>query len=243
MILNEPHNPDGGQIGWKVFLWLLIWGILAFLVFVLMSLLGNEFFTNSEWLFLWLIFVIIACMVTLIGVGIFSGLLNLMFGQDYYDFGKMFGLSVLSNGLLVLLFLPLYMMFSDSIHTLMTVYAVHVMFAFFVSYTLIEMTTNPSYSASTLMWTTLGFGSALVIYMMIYTMTKESALGQNILYVYVLSPLVLSYILLPLCHSIREKIYYSIYSNGSNPLFIPPVSDVAQTTEQVDEVTVDLTVW
>lgn len=238
--LNEPQNPGWWQIWWKTAIWLLIGWVLAFLVFVIMSLLGNDFFTNSEGMFLGLVFVIIACVVTIIGMGILSWLLNLMFSQDYYDFGKMFWFSVLANGLLVLLFLPLYIMWSGTIETLMAIYAVHVMFAFFVSYTLIEMTNNPSYSASTLMGTTLWFGLTLVIYMAIYISTSEAPLWQNMLYVYVLSPFLISYGLVPLCHGIWTQIYYSIYSSGSNPLFIPPVSDITHTQETPDEINIDI---
>ncbi len=121
------------------------------LVFAIMSVLGADFFTKSEGMFMSLVFIIIACIVTIIGVGIYAGLLNLMFGSDYYDFAKMFGFSVLANGLLVFLFLPVYLMMSDSLDTLLFVLAFHVMFGFFISYTLIEFTTNPSYSASSLM--------------------------------------------------------------------------------------------
>jgi hypothetical protein len=112
--------------------------------------LGADFFIKSEGMFMSLVFIIIACIVTIIGVGIYAGLLNLMFGSDYYDFAKMFGFSVLANGLLVFLFLPVYLMMSDSLDTLLFVLAFHVIFGFFISYTLIEFTTNPSYSASSL---------------------------------------------------------------------------------------------
>ena len=101
------------------------------------------------------IMVIVSFVVTLIGMAIFSGMLNMVFGQDYYDFGKMFGFSVLANGLLVLLFLPIYLMMSGDLTSLLFVYAIHVMFAFFISYTLLEFTTNPSYAASNLIGTTL----------------------------------------------------------------------------------------
>ena len=187
-----------------------------------------------------LVFIIIACIVTIIGVGIYAGLLNLMFGSDYYDFAKMFGFSVLANGLLVFLFLPVYLMMSDSLDTLLFVLAFHVMFGFFISYTLIEFTTNPSYSASSLIWSVLGFGITLVIYMAIYNSTKWDVDGTNTLYLHVLSPFLISYMMIPLFHGIWTQIYYGIYIGWSNPLFIPQLADVTQTQEKVDEVTVDI---
>jgi hypothetical protein len=239
-LITEPQNPWGWQIAGKTFIWLLIWVILAFLVFALMSVLGSDFFTNWEWGFMALVFVIIACIVTIIGMWIFAWLLNLMFGSDYYDFSKMFGFSVLANGLLVLLFLPIYFMLSDTINSLLFVLAFHVMFGFFVSYVLIEFTINPSYSASSLIWGILGFGITLILYMILYTITKDEKAPTNMIYLHVLSPFVISYMIIPLSHGIRTQIYYALYSWGSNPLYVPQLADVTQTQEEVDEVTVDI---
>ena len=239
-LINEPQNPGGWQIVGKTFIWLLIGGILAFLVFAIMSVLGTDFFTKSEGMFMSLVFIIIACIVTIIGVGIYAGLLNLIFGSDYYDFAKMFGFSVLANGLLVFLFLPVYLMMSDSLDTLLFVLAFHVMFGFFISYALIEFTTNPSYSASNLIWSVLGFGITLVIYMAIYSSTKGDIDWNNTLYLHILSPFLIAYTVIPLFHGVWTQIYYSIYTWGSNPLFVPQLADVTQTQEEVDEVTVEV---
>jgi TRAP-type C4-dicarboxylate transport system permease small subunit len=115
-----------------------------------------------------------------------------------------------------------------------------VMFGFFISYTLIDFTTNPSYSASSLIWSVLGFGITLVIYMTIYSMTKWDIDWTNTLNLSVLSPFFISYMIIPLFHGIWTQIYYSIYTGWSNPLFVPQLADVTQTQEEVDEVTVDI---
>lgn len=239
-LINEPQNPGWWQIGGKTWIWLLIGIVLAFLVFAILSVLGTDFFVTGDSMFMALVFIIIACVVTIIGMGIFSGLLSMMFSSDYYDFGKMFGFSVLANGLLVLLFLPLYLMMSDTIDSLMIVYAFHVMFWFFISYVLLEFTTNPNYSASNLMWWMLGFGITLVVYMMIYSFNINNPVGANNVYIYVLSPFLISYVCVPLFHGIWTQIYYGIYSSGNNPLFVPQLSDVTQTQEEVDEVNVTI---
>ncbi|AKH32896.1 hypothetical protein XF24_00567 [candidate division SR1 bacterium Aalborg_AAW-1] len=245
-LFTEPQNPGGGQLIGKTGIGLLIGFVLAILVFALMQVLGSSFFVKSAGMFMAFILVIVSFVVTLIGMGIFSGLLNMAFGQDYYDFGKMFGFSVLANGLLVLLFLPIYLMMSGELTSLLFVYAIHVMFAFFISYTLVEFTTNPSYAASNLIGSTLGFGLTLVVYMAIYSMTMgstdagEATMGTNSLYLYILSPFLISYVLIPLMHGIWTQIYYSIYSGGNNPLFIPQLADITQTQEVEDEVTVEI---
>lgn len=75
-----------------------------------------------------MVFMLVACIVTLIGTGIMAGTLNIVFGTDYYDFGKMFGFSVIANGLLVLLFSPVYLALNSDLHILLLVLAFHIIF-------------------------------------------------------------------------------------------------------------------
>ena len=80
----------------------------------------------------------------------------------------------------------------------------------------------------------------------IYSMTTGSSdvgvatMGTNSLYLYILSPFLISYVLIPLMHGIWTQIYYSIYTGGNNPLFVPQLADVTQAQEIEDEVTVDI---
>ncbi len=245
-LFSAPQQPSGWQMIGKVWFWLLIGLILSIIVFALMGVLWSGFFTNSEPTFMAFVLVIVACLVTLIGMAIFAWLLNMAFSQDYYDFAKMFWFSVLANGLLVILFIPIYLMMSWELTSLLFVYAIHIMFAFFISYTLVESTTNPNYAASNLIGTTIGFVVTLIIYVAIYSMTMksitadESGIGTSVLYLYILSPLLISYVVIPLLHGIWTQIYYGIYSGGNNPLFIPQPSDIAQEQEDDDEITVDI---
>lgn len=246
----------------------MIWFILAIIVFILLSIFGSEFFLEGERMFLAFILILIAFVVTLVGMAIYSGLLNIMFNEDYYDFGKMFGFSVLANAFLVLIFLPIYLMMRENIQLLLFVYAFHIMFAFFISYTLIEFTTNPSYSSSNLIGTVLWFGIALIAYMGIYAVTmgygevadniskevsknvmvnvteniseKKVEIGKNSLYLFVLSPLLISYIFVPLLHWAWGMIYFMIYSGGSNPLFVPQPEDISIEEDEEDEVNVEI---
>lgn len=75
-----------------------------------------------------MIFMLVACIVTLIGTAVIAGTLNIAFGSDYYDFGKMFGFSILVNGLLMLLFAPVYFAFSSDLNTLLLILAFHIIF-------------------------------------------------------------------------------------------------------------------
>jgi hypothetical protein len=239
-LINEPQNPGWWQIVWKTFIWLTIGAILALLVFAIMYMLWSSFFMTWDGMFMSLVFVIIWCIVTIIWVWVYSGLLNLVFGSDYYDFAKMFGFSVLANWLLVILFLPIYLMMSDSLDILLLVLAFHVMFGFFISYSLIEITTNPNYAASNIVWSMLGFWITLLVYISIYKTIDSDITGTTTLYIYILSPFLLAYTITPLCHGIWTQIYYGIYTGWNNPLFVPQLADVIQIQNEVDEVTVEV---
>lgn len=62
--------------------------------------------------------------------------------------------------------------------------------------------------------------------------------NQNML----LIPAILGYMLIPFFHSLREKIYYKFYENGNNFLFLPSLSDIISSEENVttnDDITVE----
>lgn len=241
----EPPHPDPWQMIAKTWIWLLIGIVLGLLVFAMMGVLWAEFFLEGEGMFKAFVFIVLACVVTLIGMAIFSWLLNMMFSQDYYDFWKMFWFSVLANWLLVFLFLPLYFMMAWDLNSLLLMYALHVMFAFFMSFMLLELTSNPNYAASDVIGSSLGFVVTLVIYVSIYIATigtgVEENTWSNVLYVYVLSPFLIAYVVIPLLHGIWTQIYYGIYSSGNNPLFVPQAQDMEVEEEaEEDEINIDI---
>ena len=80
----------------------------------------------------------------------------------------------------------------------------------------------------------------MMLYLLIYTMTKGDESMGNTIYVLMLLPFVMSYTLIPLCHGIRSGIYYSIFSAGSNPLYIAPLNEVGQAVEEDNTVNVQL---
>lgn len=79
----------------------------------------------------------------------------MIYTDKYYDMGKMFSLTLLINVILFVLFIPLYGLFSGDTNALFFVLALHIIFAVFVSYTAMEMSTNPNYSAVHLIGTSI----------------------------------------------------------------------------------------
>lgn len=240
MFTIEPPHPGWWQIIWKTMIWLLTWVLISFLVFVIISALGSDFFTSWATLFLAMVFMLVACIVTIIGTAIIAGTLNIVFGSDYYDFWKMLWFSVLANGILVLLFAPVYLTLSGSVNTLLLVLAFHIIFWFFISYSLIEFTTNANYAWSSLIGTLFGFGLTMMTYLLVYNMTPHDDSMGNTIYVLMLLPFIMSYTVIPLCHGIWSGIYYGIFSGGSNPFYIAPLNEIGQATEEDNTVNVQL---
>jgi hypothetical protein len=102
-----------------------------------------------------LILIIIAFIATFIGNVMLAGIYNLFYPTKYYDLGKMFSNSLLSNVIVFFVFMPLYLLFYNDIQSLFTILAIHILFSIFTSYTHIEFLTNPNYGSSHLIGTTI----------------------------------------------------------------------------------------
>lgn len=173
-------------------------------------------------LFIWFI-------STFIGNIAIGWVYNLFFNRKYYNTSKMFGLLLLTNGILFFFFAPVYVVFANQIDVLFLILGFHILFSVFASAAQIEFSTNPNYSASSFMGNVLWFTLAFLAYALIYKMSGAAAIQQKI-YLFMLLPSVIGYGLIPFWAGIREKIYYKFYELWNNWFYI------ASTTETEDDV-------
>lgn len=237
---NPPSNLSGRQLVAKVLMGLVIGGIIAALLFIVVSFIGSMFtsalgaqtaeFSSANPL-LPLILLFIGFISTFIGNIAVAGVYSLFYSKKYYDVTKMFGLLFLTNGILFFILAPVYILFGSQIETLFVILGFHVIFSVFASASQIEFTSNPNYSGSSLMGNVLGFAFALLIYGLIYKLTNGSAPQQKI-YLFMILPPVLAYALVPLGSGIREKIYYKFYELGNNGFYIPSVGEREEEWEE-----------
>lgn len=237
----EPNNTTVGQIVAKVLMGFVIGLIIAFLVFIITILFntviqqgiralssGGQVAGNPV---LPLVFMLIAFIASLAGNGIVALIYNLLYTNKYYDLGKMMSLISISQIIIFFILAPLYMVFWDSILGLFIIVAFHIIFAVFISYSLMEFTTNPNYSASDLMGWMIGFCITLLVFLSFYKSFGAAEFGldnsstQKIKMLIAIPPL-LSYTIIPLCYCLREKLYYKFYEMGNNFFFIPSLSEV-----------------
>lgn len=231
----EPASSDGWELVAKSFIGLVIGGISAVLMFVIIGVLGQLFQAQEVGNpLLPLVMILIAFLTTLIGTLMVAGLYSVFYGKKYYDSSKMFGLGLLMQVFLLFVFFLLYVVFYSEPHLLYYVLAFHIMFWVFISYTVIETVSNPNYAWSHLVGTTIGFVGSIAVYLFINKQVAVLDPSRQIYYLMLLAP-ILVYVWVPFWHNVWEKIYYQFYLVGNNFLYIPSLSEVIVTGEDIDQ--------
>ncbi|MFA7284503.1 MAG: hypothetical protein WC004_01615 [Candidatus Absconditabacterales bacterium] len=240
-LTTEPNNTPVGQIVAKVIMGFIIGLIIAFLVFVVTILFNTviqqgvrAISTDSQVggnPILPLIFMLIAFIASMSGNMLIGTVYNLLYNSKYYDLSKIMSLVSIANIVIFFIMAPVYMVFRDSILGLFIIVAFHVIFGVFISYSLMEFTSNPNYSGSNLIGGTIGFCITLLVFLAFYQSFGAAEFGldnastQKIKMLIAIPPL-LSYTIIPFAFSLREKLYYKFYEMGNNFLYIPSLSEV-----------------
>lgn len=242
-----PFDPSRSSVMLRALLWLVTWILISVLIFIILLLVWwviEEAMSNQilGWgtinPLLPLILIIVAFLWTFIGSIIISGIYNLLFWDKYYDMAKMFSLVLFANIIMFILFLWLYVLFAWGITSLFFVLAFHVMFTVFLSFALIEMSTNPNYSAVHLIWAAVGLIVWIVCFWIVYRILDTGE--GNSAHILLAIPPVLIYTMLPFCHWIWEKIYHKFYSNWMNFFYIPSLQEVLVDENEAEEVEVEI---
>jgi hypothetical protein len=243
----EPANPSRRQVFMKTGLWLIVGIFIAFLVFVILLLVGGVVQQALAERIVWgdginpllpLILLVVAFLGTFIGSVILAGIYNLIFTEKYYDMSKMFSLTLFANIIVFIFFIGLYLLFADMIEPLFFVLAFHIIFTVFLSITLIEISTNPNYAAVHLLWAAIGLVLAVLIFAVAYKIIDINQ-GRSVNILLSLPP-VLAYCFIPFWHGLREKIYRKFYEAGNNFFYIPSLNEVLVDEQEVDEVEVNM---
>ena len=231
----------------RSWLWLVTWIFISFLVFIILVLVWwiiDEAISSSI-LWSWqinpllpLILMIIAFLWTFIWSIILAWIYNLIFTDKYYDMWRMFSLVLFANIIMFVLFLWLYVLFAWSIQSLFFVLAFHIIFTIFLSFALIEISTNPNYSAVHILWAAIWLIIAVLLFWVFYQVLDTTAWRSA--HILLAIPPVLWYAMLPFWHWLWEKIYYKFYENWNNFFYIPSLQEVLVDEEEAADVEVDI---
>lgn len=243
----EPANPSRWQVFMKTGIGLIVGIFIAFLVFVILLLVGwvvQQALANR---IVWgdginpllpLILLVVAFLWTFIWSVILAGIYNLIFTEKYYDMSKMFSLTLFANIIVFVFFVGLYLLFADMIEPLFFVLAFHIIFTVFLSIALIEISTNPNYSAVHLIGAAIWLVLAVLVFAIAYKIIDINE-GRSVNVLLSLPP-VLAYCFLPFWHGLREKIYFKFYEAGNNFFYVPSLNEVLVDEQEIDEVEVNM---
>jgi len=246
---NQPVNPTWGQIIGKLWIGFLIWIVLAAFIFIMFILLGStidEAVKNSvnHLAFsplVWLSFLGIWILGSIIGNLILSMIYSVVWGEDYYDV-KLMSSSILAVNLLLLLpFLFMYFFVGaivQDIKILFLVFGFHLFFSVYVSLTVIDLVKNPNYSPVYVIGNSIGFIWSVLIFLIVFFAFSNTSweVEKNVLF---FVPL-LAFSLIPFFSTLFEKIYYKFYEMGNDFLYVPSISEVLVDEEENDEVNVQI---
>lgn len=237
-IFNEPSNLSWRQLVGKVGIGLILWWLIAALLFIVTTFIGsmltsalNQWAGTSSNPMLSIILLFIWFLSTFIGNIAVAWVYNLFFSKKYYDGVKTFWLLLLTNGLLFFILAPMYFVFANQVQNLFLVLGFHIIFSVFVSACQIEFSANPNYSGSSLMGNIIWFAGSFLVYSLFYKSFTMSGWVQNQTYLVMLLPPILAYTLIPFWAGIWEKIYYKLYEMGNNAFYIPSPSEAAENQD------------
>ena len=247
----DPYNPSYWHIISKGMIWFVVWIIVAFLVFAVTVLFNG---TIQKWLWtissngalsgwvngspaLALVLLFIAFMVSFIWNIMISTIYGLAYSDKYYNTSKTIWHTIFVNLILFVSLAGIYFVYSNDIGSMFMILALHIVFALYISHNVIEYNANPNYSMVYMIWNTAWMTLFITIFLVLFKFVSMWTGGANNLSgaqsstitILLSIPAILSYSIIPFISAVWEKIYYGIYTLGSNFLYI----------SSLDEVTVD----
>ncbi len=246
---NVPTNPSWISLIWKVVIWIIVWLVFSALVFVMFIWLWssidqavkNSTSNISFSPLVWLSFIAIASLTSIVWSIVLSWIYNVIWNEDYYDM-KVMSSSILSVNLL--LFIPFLFLYFyvwtilSSMDYLFVVYGFHLFFAIYISFISMDVVKNPNYSPVYVIGNSFGFIITILWFFIIYSLYSKQAWSaeKNILFF----PPILAFTVIPFVSALFEKIYYKFYEMWNDFLYIASLSEVMVDEEDIDEVNVDI---
>lgn len=246
---NTPLDPSWISLLWKIVIWFIVWLIFSALVFIMFiwlwasidqAIANSANNINNYPPLVWLSFLAIASLTSIIWSIIIAWIYNVIWSEDYYDI-KIMSSSILAVNLLLLipfLFLYGFVGTTQSIQKLFIVYGFHLFFAIYVSFMSIDVIKQPNYSIVYIVWNSFWFILSVLIFFIIFSLYSNNpwADQKNILFF----PPILAFSFIPFFATLFEKIYYKFYQMWNDVLYIPSLSEVMVDEEEVDDVNVDI---
>lgn len=246
---RSPYNPSWSEILVKTIIWLVISIFVSFLVFIIYIFSQKLFYNaivnlqNNTGLqttnpMISLIMAIIWFIWSFIWTLIIWWAYNIIYQDKYYDIWKMLSVNLIMNSFLFVIALMLYLIFNSNMEILFWILVFHILFSTFSVLVSYDIITNPNYSVAYLIWNSIGFFISLFLIALFFKLVNLTENPNRTGY-FLIFPILITYTLIPLFSSIREKIYYKFYENWNNFLYIPSLDEILVDEEEVEDINVD----
>ncbi len=240
----DPYNPSYGHILSKWLVWTIVGVIVAFLVFAV-TILFN--WTIQKWLgtvsaagaikwwisaspALAMILLFIAFIWSFVWNMMISIIYGLAYSDKYYNTTKSIWHTIVVNLILFISFAPIYFIYSNNISALFMILAFHLVFALYISHNIIEYIANPNYSIVAMIGNTFGMTFFITVFLVLFKMVSSWSsiwdTQNNEIKILLSVPAALCYAIIPIVSAIWEKIYYGMFTLGTNFLYISSLSEV-----------------
>jgi hypothetical protein len=230
MFDNAPNDVTAWSFFWKILLWVVVWICVAALLFATLSALWwlTSPEDNSLNSIIWVLLPVVWFVVGFVWNLALALLYNIFFSKRYYSFGKMAGLIFASSLIIFIFFFVPYLLYMDNMTALYTMLWFQIIFELFIAKNLIDFLSQPNYSASSLMWNTLWAILAVVVHLVIISMSDFNIL-------LIIASAVIAYIMTAVWSWIWDAVYYKFYEWWNNPFYLPSLNELREERRKEEE--------
>ncbi len=247
---NEPYAPNWWELLWKTVVWCIVGAIIGILMFIILSFVSSIFMkasgiTTDTTIYanplLSFVCLFIGFLSSFIGNFLQVAAYNLFYSKKYYNIGKIFGLLLLANAIILVMIGPIYFLFSTELTTLFIVMAFHVLLSIFISMNIVEFSLAPNYGSSSIIGNTIGFGLVMLIYAIFWKSHNGNGIAsESVIYLSIILPPLLGFGLIPLGLGLWEKVYKKFYEMGSNPFYLESPKEETTDIEKEEDININI---
>lgn len=240
-LINSPSTISWWALLGKIGIGLVIGALMAVLLFVLFWAVGSLVSSGSPKALglgtpqaphelSWLIKLFLGFIISFIGNLLLITAYGLFFSQKYSNLGKSIGLLLLTNAILSIGMLALFLIFQGNAQAPILLFVLYVCLSLFLSFSQIEFVVNPNYAASSLMGNVVGLCISLIVLSIAFAKSIDISVANDDSEMLMLLTPIFSFPLMIFGQGIWEIIYAKMYENGANPFYLPSRAELDRET-------------
>lgn len=178
----------------------------------------------------WLINLFLGFLVSFVGNLLLITAYGFFFSQKYLQIWKTIWLLLLTNAILSVGMVALFLIFQSTQNAPVVLFVLYVALSLFLSFSQIEFVVNPNYAASALMGNALGLCIVFIVLWGFWSSSLATNVNTNDAQKLMLLTPLLSFPLMIFGQGLREIIYVKMYENGANPFYLASKAELDTQT-------------